>query len=88
VKFGAAPSDARTKTHDRVAVNAGQAFDATDAHALGEGGDDVNLLFAGKVVHGRNPLVWIGPKRDSGKTAWNPLYQPEWSLLRGAIPGF
>jgi hypothetical protein len=88
MQFGRTTAHAGAKAHDCVAVNAGQAFDGADAHALGEGGDNFNLLVARKVVHGLDPWLWIGPKRDYGKTAWNPLYKSKWSLLRGSIPGF
>ena len=54
-----ATADARSKAHDRIAVNAGQALDAPDGQALGEGGDNFNLLVAGEVVHGGpNPTRW------------------------------
>jgi hypothetical protein len=52
VQLHAAASDAGAKAHDRVAVNAGQPFGGTDAHALGKGGDDFNLFVAGEDIHG------------------------------------
>ena len=58
MQLGATTSDASAKAHDRVAVNAGDPFSAADRHALGEGGDDLNLLVARKDIHdGSSPHV-------------------------------
>ena len=43
-------TDANTKAHDRVAVNAREAFDGTNAHALGQSADDGDLLVKRKNV--------------------------------------
>jgi len=51
MQLGAAATDAGTKAHDCVAVNAGQSLDGADRHALCESGDDLDLLIAGKDVH-------------------------------------
>ena len=48
-------TDASAKRADRLAVNASQPLDGADAAALGEGGDDCDLLVARKVVHGLDP---------------------------------
>ena len=75
MEASAAATHACSKAHDGVAVNAGQALDGTDATALCEGGDDFNLLVAGKDVHGGpNPTWGTDPKRDAGKIVGNPLY--------------
>ena len=60
MQFGAAASNAVTKAHDGIAVNAGNALSGADALAFGEAGDDCNLLVAGKVVHEAHPLVKDG----------------------------
>src|SRR5690606_29822473 len=84
---GAAVTDAAAKPHDGVAMDAGHALNSADRHALGEGCNDFNLLVAGKDVHGPNPQMRDGPTRDSGKTAWNPLYVPDRSFASGPNPG-
>ncbi len=67
MQLGATTADTRAKAHDRIAVNASQPFNGADRHALSEGGDDFNLLVAGKVVHG-GPNPSFGEKaRGSGK---------------------
>jgi len=48
-------ADADQQSHDGVAMDASHALDGTDRTALGEGGDDLNLLIAGQDVHGANP---------------------------------
>jgi hypothetical protein len=48
VDFATAAADAGTKAHDRIAVTAGQALNGADRYALSEGGDDLNLLIAGR----------------------------------------
>jgi hypothetical protein len=69
VQLGAATTDASAKAHDGIAVNAGQPLNPADAHTLAEGGDDLDLLIAGKdpgadafgpefrLRHGRNPSI-------------------------------
>src|SRR5262249_22260598 len=88
VQASAAHADADAKAHDGVAVDAGHAFNAADATALGESANDLNLLVAREVHGGPNPSSCEGPKRRAGKVARKSLYLPEWSLLRGPIPGF
>ena len=87
VQFGATATDSQARGADGLAVDAGDTRDGADGRGLHKGGNDFNLLVAGKDVHGLDPWLRIGPKPDSGKTARNPLYSPEWSLLRGSIPG-
>ena len=72
MQFGTAAPDALAKAHDGVAVDAGQALGGADALALGETGDDCNLLVAGKDIHGANPWVGIGP--TAGNAAPTALY--------------
>jgi hypothetical protein len=47
VQFGAPATDAERQPGNRLAVAAGQARDGTLADAFTEGGDDLDLLFAG-----------------------------------------
>jgi hypothetical protein len=47
VQFGAAATDAGTKAHDGIAMDAGKALSGADALAFGEAGDNYDLLFAG-----------------------------------------
>jgi hypothetical protein len=88
VQLGAPAPHAKRKAANGATVDASDPTHGADAEAVTQRSDDFNLLVAGKVVHGLDPWLWIGPKRGSGKTARNPLYSPEWSLLRGSIPGF
>jgi len=56
MEFGAATTDAGTKAHDGIAVDASDALSGADALAFGEARDDKYLLVAGKNVHdGANP---------------------------------
>ena len=43
---------AKRQARDGLAVDAGEARDGALAEAFAQGGDDLNLLFAGKDVHG------------------------------------
>jgi hypothetical protein len=47
MQFGAATADAERQPGNCLAVSAGQARDGTLADAFTEGGDDLDLLFAG-----------------------------------------
>jgi hypothetical protein len=68
-------------------VNAGQALNAADAHALTEGANNCDLLVAGEDIHGGpNPsLGGNGPR--SGKLTRHALYCAEWSFSLGPNPG-
>jgi hypothetical protein len=55
VQLGTALPDLERQLADRLAVNADQARGRADAHALTEGGDDVDLFFTRQHVHGANP---------------------------------
>ena len=55
VQFLAPATDAKGEAANGLAVAAGQARDGALADALAKGGNDFNLLFAGKVVHGAHP---------------------------------
>lgn len=88
VQFSAATANAGAKAHDGVAVNAGQALDGANRHALSEGSDDLNLLVAVKVVHdGSSPHV-VDETRDPGKAAPTALCVPERSFASGPCPGW
>jgi hypothetical protein len=52
VHLGGATANREREARDRLAVGISQARDGTLADALTERGDDLNLLFAGEVVHG------------------------------------
>jgi hypothetical protein len=69
VQRGAALADAKGECADRATVDAHKSGNGALAEAINESGDNLNLFFAGKDVHGLDPCVWIGPKPDSGKTA-------------------
>jgi hypothetical protein len=69
VKLGAATANGHREARDRLAICLSEAADGALAHALTEHSDDFNLLLAKKDIHGLDPCLWIGPKRDSGKTA-------------------
>jgi hypothetical protein len=70
------------------AIGVCKATNGALADAFTERGDDFNLLGERKIVHGGSyPTCGTDPKRDSGKLRGNPLYLPEWSRLRGPIPG-
>src|SRR5665213_3943441 len=87
MKGSAASADANTKAHDGVAVNARKALNGADAHALGESGDDLDLLVAGKVVHGgSSPTVWECDP-PSGKMSQLTLYCAKRSFSSGSSPG-
>src|SRR4051794_7205074 len=51
VKLDAATTDLEGEARNRLAIHAGQPDGGTHGHALGEGGEDFNLLVAGEVVH-------------------------------------
>src|SRR4051812_23377737 len=89
MQFSAAAPEPSAQAHDGVAVDAGEALHGADAHSLSEGGNNLDLLITRKNVHGGPNPSKLGdrPKRDSGKTAWNPLYKPEWSFASGPNPG-
>jgi hypothetical protein len=55
MQFLAATTNAEGQPGNRLAVAAGQASDGTLADAFTEGGNNLNLLFAGKVVHEAHP---------------------------------
>jgi len=63
VDGGAAVADAGAQPHDGIAVDTSQTLDGADGAALDQGGDDFDLLIAGKNVHGTNP--WLGIKLGS-----------------------
>ena len=90
MQFGATPAHARTKAHDSIAVNAGQALHCADAHALGKGGNDLNLLVAGENIHKGAILHHVKGLAlgDSSKIALQGVYLLNGHSLRGAIPGW
>ena len=55
VQFHAAHADAKGEAAHGATVDAGQARGGTDADAFAKGGNDFNLLFAGKYVHEAHP---------------------------------
>jgi hypothetical protein len=55
LQFLAPATDAKRQPGNGLAVAAGQAGDGTLADAFTKGGNDFNLLFAGKVVHEAHP---------------------------------
>ena len=55
VQFHAAKADAEGQAANGATVDAGQARGGADADAFTKGGNDFNLLFAGKVVHEAHP---------------------------------
>lgn len=55
VQFHAAKPDTKGESCNRLAVAAGQTRDGALADAFAKGGNDFNLLFAGKVVHEAHP---------------------------------
>jgi hypothetical protein len=89
VQLAGALADVEGKLADGFSIGAGETSGGTNADALCEGGDNLNLLRFGKVVHGGSNPACCGkdPKRDSGKSADYALYSLERSLLRGPIPG-
>jgi len=68
-------------------VNASQALNAADAHALTEGGDDFNLLVAGEDIHGGPNPSFGGNGPRSGKLTHHALCCTERSFSLGPNPG-
>jgi hypothetical protein len=87
VEFGTANADLKGDASNRLAIGAGQPRRSADADAFAKGRDDFNLFGLRENVHGLDPCLRIGPKPDSGKTAWNLLCLPEWSFASGLDPG-
>lgn len=77
-------TNANAKAHDRVAVNAGHAFNAADAVALGEGADDRCLLFGGKnVCHVKK----VGSKSNAVNEKSKKYFKQGRKAKRGRSPG-
>ncbi len=70
----AAAPDFKRKAGDRIAIDAGYTGHSAYAEAFTEGGNDFDLLFAGKDVHGLNPCLGKARSGDFRKTALNLLY--------------
>ncbi len=57
VKLEAAATDTQSQGGDGLAVDARDPRGGSDAHALSQGGNDLNLLFASENVHGIEPQL-------------------------------
>src|SRR6185312_2822589 len=55
VQFCAPASNALAKAHDRIAMNTGNALSGANALAVGQAGNDLDLLVAGESVHEAHP---------------------------------
>jgi hypothetical protein len=78
VQLHAPHADAQGQGANGATVDASQAGSSADADAFAKRGNDFNLLFAGKYVHGSSSFCVKGTaSREAGNTAVQGVYCPD-----------
>jgi len=83
MKFDRTKADACGESHDRIAINAGQALSCTNAAAFSQSETTAICRSIGRIFIGANPMFWTGRERR----LWKVGTADGMCLIRSKLPG-